>query len=337
MAAQTVKQAFDAFNDELNLDPKEREEAQERHGEVTEVLAAAGLIATTFLQGSFARKTMRKPLKDVDMVIVLHESCRDEWFGAGKGGPAAAMAAIEAAIREKWADTEFDAEKAPPKALQVTFADCRFTFDLVPAFEDLDGTEVFIGNRKTDEWEWSNTRALRNLITERNLDTKGVFVRQVRMAKTFKDNNAAISGISSLAIESFCYKAVTRKTSHAEALADTFEHAAAAVLQPVYDPTGVDELSTDWTDNDRRTYAAAFSAAATQAREAIDLAGDDEHGTAIDIWRAVLGDPFPQPEPQTEDEVFAAAPGGSISSTGRVVTSVYGVQPNRPVRSWRTR
>lgn len=338
MGDQTTKQAFDAFDEELNLDPVERDDAIERHHQITDVLEAAGLIATTFLQGSFARKTMRKPLKDVDMVIVIHDDYRERWFGAGKGGPAAAMAAFQEAILDKWPDARFDIDKQPAKALQVTFIDCKFTFDLVPAFEDHDSEDdVFIGNREDDDWERSNTRTLRKVITDRNQATKGAFVHQVRMAKTCKDNTPALQEMPSLAIESFCYAAITRKLPHAEALAALFAYAAEAALEPVFDPTGVDEISAEWTDADRHAYSTALAKAAEQAGEAIALAAEEEHDAAIEIWHAVLGDPFPEPTPQTAEQTLAALAGGSITSTGRAVTSQRGIESNRPTRSWRTR
>lgn len=68
MNPTSIPAAFGIFDTELNLDPTERDKAMRRHQEITEVLTAAGVAASTFLQGSFARKTMPKPLKDVDMV-----------------------------------------------------------------------------------------------------------------------------------------------------------------------------------------------------------------------------------------------------------------------------
>src|SRR4051812_30364038 len=127
MATSTTPDAFDKFDAALNLDPHERDQAQRRHQEITEVLAAAGLAKATFLQGSFARKTMPKPLKDVDMVVVLAEVYRTHWFGFGRGGPAASMAAIRAAVAVRWPDARFDVDKKPAHALQVTFPDCTFT------------------------------------------------------------------------------------------------------------------------------------------------------------------------------------------------------------------
>ncbi|MET8987786.1 nucleotidyltransferase [Nonomuraea wenchangensis] len=175
MNPKTIPAAFGIFDTELNLDPAERDKAMKRHQDITDVLIKAGIAASTFLQGSFARKTMPKPLKDVDMVIVLSEEFRQAWFGAGKGGPAAAMARLRREIEKHWPDARFDATDAPAHALQITFPDCTFTVDLVPAFADVDGGEdVFIADRELDRWEWSNTRTLRRVVAERNQATDGV-------------------------------------------------------------------------------------------------------------------------------------------------------------------
>lgn len=130
----TTKAAFVTFDSALNLDPRERAAAQLRHQQVTAVLIAAGLAVSTFLQGSFARKTMLKPLKDVDMIVllpgVLAQTLRLP------GGSARAMAMFEAALRPAFPGVRFDVNGPHDHALTVTFLDCEFTFDLVPAYED---------------------------------------------------------------------------------------------------------------------------------------------------------------------------------------------------------
>jgi hypothetical protein len=339
MAPRTTTEAFDKFDAALNLDPAERAQAQRRHREITEVLVAAGLAILTFLQGSFARKTMPTPLKDIDMVVLLAEALRKLWFGSGKGGPAAAMAAIRAVIAEHWPEARFDVDGQAAHALQVTFPDCTFTVDLVPAFDDPDGGEdVFIADRDLDRWEWSNTRTLRRLITDRNQATAGVFVHQVRMGKAFKSNQPALEKLCGLVIESLWYAVIEKKVPHATAMVTAFEHAASAVLGVVLDPTGVEDLAADWTPGERLIFSQVFATAAKQGREALRLAADGEHQAAIEIWFALFGEPFPAPSPQTAAQTLSAlGTGGSITSAGRAVSSLRGVQPNRPTRSWRTR
>jgi hypothetical protein len=338
MAPRTTTGAFDEFDAALNLDPREREQAERRHHDVTDCLIAAGIAASTFLQGSFARKTMPKPLKDVDMVIILAEVYRALWFGAGRGGPAAAMTAIRSAVAARWPEARFDVDARPAHALQVTFPGLAFTFDLVPAFDDTAGGEdVFIADRDLDRWERSNTRTLRRVVAERNQATGGALVHQVRMGKAFKGNEPVLEKVCGLVIESLCYAAITKKVPHATAVVAVFEHAATAVMGTVPDPTGVDDLAADWTPTQRGAYSQVFATAAARGREALALAADGEHQGAIEVWFAVLGEPFPAPTAQTAAQALSALAAGSITSTGRAVTSQRGAQPNRPGRSWRTR
>ncbi|MEV4086335.1 hypothetical protein ACGFJC_53960 [Nonomuraea fuscirosea] len=338
MNPTSIPAAFGIFDTALNLDPAVRDKAMQRHQEITEVLTRADIAASTFLQGSFARKTMLKPLKDVDMVIVLSEEFRKAWFGAGKGGPAAAMARLRREIEKHWPDSRFDVDDKPAHALQVTFPDCVFTVDLVPAFADINGSEdVFIADRELDRWERSNTRTLRRVVAERNKATGGSFVHQVRMGKSFKGGKPELEGLCGLVIESLCYAAITKRMAHPAAMVAFFEHAATAVMGKVLDPTGVDDLAEEWTPSERTIYSKALATAAARGREALSLAADGEHQAAIEIWHSVFGEPFPAPSAQTATQALSALTAGSITSTGRAVSSQRGAQPNRPARSWRTR
>src|SRR5262245_16970952 len=115
------------------------------------------------------------------------------------------------------------------------------------------------------------------------------------------------------------------------------EGAATAVYGKVLDPTGVDDLAAEWSPGQRATFSQAFTGGAARAREAAALADDGEHDAAIELRHSVLGDAFPQPEPQTSAAALQALAGGSITAAGRVVRSQRATQTNRPGRAWRTR
>jgi len=328
--------AFNQFDEGLNLDPAERKAAQRRHRQVTECLIAVGLAVTTFIQGSFARKTMLKPLKDVDLVIVLPESLAAQL--RRPGGAAHAIALVRQAISDAFPDAQFDVHDTPAHALQVIFPDLEFTFDLVPAFADPAGTEdVFIADRENDTWERSNTRTLNGVISERNQATDQRFVHQVRMVKSFKKDHPVLDETCGLLWESPAYGAITTKMAHSEAVASTLEHAAQALTGAVYDPTGADDLTAEWTTQEREAYVAAVRTAAHRAAEALRLDADDDHDGAIELWHSILGDPFPDVPPQSATAAWENLAGGGITSDGRAVRSPRANQPVRPARSWRSR
>ncbi|MGI5518977.1 SMODS domain-containing nucleotidyltransferase [Streptomyces sp. CA-106131] len=331
----STKAAFNAFDEELNLNIRERMSAQKRHTDITGHLVSSSLAVGTFLQGSFARKTMLKPLKDVDMVIRMHP--RLEEILRRPGGPALAMHLIRQIIADTYPNAQFDVDDAPAHALQVTFPDLDFTFDLVPALDEDDSEIVYIADRKNDTWEWSNTRTLNRVISTRNQATGGRFVHQARMLKSYKKDHPLLGDTCGLLWEALAHEAVTGPLEHSQALAETLAHAAHAVTGPVLDPTGIDDLTTDWTTTQRTAYATALTGAARRAAEARRLEEDGQHSAAIEIWHEVIGDPFPAAEAQSAADALRALAAGSITSTGRAVTSPRGQQPARPTRSWRTR
>lgn len=331
--ASTVTGAFNLYDATLNLDKSERARAQKRHQDVTALLVASGLVALTFLQGSFARKTMRKPLKDVDMVVVMAERLRDEL--ERPGGPARAMALLRDAVAAAYPSARFDADGQAAHALQVTFPDLPFTFDLVPALAG-DGEIVHIADRDDDRWEWSNARTLNRVVSERNVATDGQWVHQVRMGKALKDRYDDLD-LCGLAFEALSHDSIFVKQPHDVALADLLRHASTAVLGKILEPTGVEDLTEEWDDDQRRRYADRFTSLSRRADEALRLREDGSEAAAVDVWRSVFGDDFPAAPPQSASDALAALAAGGITSTGRAVTTPRAHQPSRPGRSWRAR
>ena len=333
-AASTVGGAFNSYDDTLNLDPRERARAQKRHQDLTALLLASGLVTLTFLQGSFARKTMRKPLKDVDMVVVLAERLRADL--ERPGGPARAMEMLRRIVAGAYPSASFDADGPSAHALQITFADLPFTFDLVPALAGDDGEIVHIANRELDRWEWSNARTLNRVVSERNVRTDGRFVHQVRMGKALKDRYPDLD-LCGLAYEALAHDSIFVAQPHDLAVAELLRHASTAVLGKILEPTGVEDLTADWDDDQRQRYAQRFASLARRADEAVRLRADGAEPAAVDVWRTVFGDDFPAAPPQSASDALAALGGGSITSAGRAVTTPRANQPSRPHRSWRTR
>jgi Second Messenger Oligonucleotide or Dinucleotide Synthetase domain len=333
--AETVSDAFTKFDRALNLDTREREQALQLYRRVQEVLVAASVAVDTFLQGSFARKTMLAPLKDVDIVVILPVRLRH--LLERSDGPSVAMALLRSALEPAFPGIRFDGDDAPAKALRVSLAGVTFTLDLVVAFDSPVRQEwVRIGNRETGEWESSNTRVLNRLIRTRNQATGGVWVHQARMLKSFKTGDPVLGEHCGLLFESILHEAVTRRMSHPRALASVLAHGASVLRGPVWDPTHEDDLTADWTSEERADTVDAFAAAAKTAAEALALADAGDELAAVAEWSELLGDPFPAAPPRSVDAVLRDLNGGSITTSGHVSRSAAGREPARPARSWRS-
>jgi hypothetical protein len=324
-------QAFEALDEALKLNPAERAAAIRLHNEITEHLRTAGIIATAFLQGSFARKTMLAPLRDVDKIAVLVGRLTDR--PDLRLLPILAMVEIEKVLAAAYPEATFERGR---HALKIDFGPGRCSFDIVPAFEtDTDDDDVLIPNAEQNTWERSNTRTLIRVIAQRNQACGGRFVHQVRMGKQLVIH--ALDGIvPGLHVETYAYEAITGALDHAEATCRILEAGARLLADDYTEPTGVDIISQKLRPGVAAKAQAAFAAAARRAREAQRLAAAGDHDAANTIWRELFGDPFPAPPRQSVAEALRRSfQGGTITSAGTVSGTARGRQPSPPSRPWR--
>jgi hypothetical protein len=114
--SRKIDAAFAAFDESLNLDPRERELAQQVHNDMRAAVSVDGLVVDSFLQGSFARKAMLKPLK-ADIVLLINPALRDRY--RAPDGPGQAMQDSKPRVLTRFPDAKFDEGEEPAgKALR---------------------------------------------------------------------------------------------------------------------------------------------------------------------------------------------------------------------------
>jgi hypothetical protein len=338
---QTVAQAFDAFHDGLKLDPDERQRAVDMHNDIANILSAQDYVDSHFLQGSLARKTMVKPLRDIDMVVTLAPEFAAKYTGeliqkkalreaaSSTQGPTAAMEVLQAALEPRFPHATFSIGK---HALTIDFGDDGFKFDVVPAIDE--GDDVFIANTHTGNWERSNTRQLIRTVRERSQECNGRMVHEVRMIKHAVKQSPVGYGFFGLLSESITFHSVTASMPHAEACDAAFAVGADLLAgDELLDPPGEDNLLRKLDAATRRTAQATFANWRDAAREALDLEAAGDHRAAIAMWHGIFGDVFPE-STQTVNEAARAWIGGAPTSSGHV-TSRTRRETARPARSWR--
>lgn len=329
----TADKAFSTYDNNLNLDPAERVRAEVFHNTLTAYLLGLGLIVSAFLQGSFARKTMLKPLRDIDKVVIL--AAKYAHLLTDPNGAQHVATIIENALRDRYPNAKFERSR---HAIQMDLGEDSFSFDVVPAFEVDDGTgDVWImdlgKNLDRSGWKRSNTRRLMQVVSDRNKATGGEFVHQVRHVKHFV--RTKLNGIlPGLHVEAIAYTCITTKMSYADA-AQRVLRCGAELLKPgnaYFDPTGEDELSRKVSAEDRATAQAAFAAAADAADRAQRHTAAGKHPAAIAEWFSIFGGPFPSRDAK---DVLRTASGGVISSSGTPTRQGEGTRV-QPTRSWRS-
>ena len=323
----TTDEAFDEFDDNLKLDPDERAAAQKIHKEITSLLIEKRLIIDAFLQGSFRRKTMIAPLRDVDKVVILHADLEDLT-------PDEVMDRIQQVVELAYPDVTFERSR---HALQIDFGEESFYFDTVPAWETTtDDDDVCIANRDSGGWQRSNTRELIRVIAQRNQDTDGHFIHQARMGKQVI-KHLLDGSIPGLHVESWAHEAITDSMAHDEALAQILETGASLLGGIYYEPTGIEAISARLKPDVVAQAKVVLADAARRAREARDLTDAGDHNEAIRIWHSLCGECFPTAEDQDDAAALGQSfQGGAITSSGTVSSSRNTGQTSRPVRPWRT-
>lgn len=329
---RTVDSSFTTLDENLNLNMHVRLQAQGLHNKIRELLTRDGLVAGSFLQGSFARKTMLKPLKDVDIVCLLPN---DSWNDlGGPEGPGRAMESFKAPLEMRWPGVKFDAgDKPAAKALRVAFPGIDFTIDLVPAFGQTDNY-VLIGDRFEGTWELSNTRIQLQLVSERNQQADGRFVHYVREAKELTKHHKELDFVCGIVVESMAYEVLGRKMPDKEAITRFLVHAKDAVMGRVIEPGGDDDVIAKWTSDQRQLAAHVYGQAARMASEARALERAGDRDAAIDVWHSLFGDAFPSAPVRSVHDVLGALAAGSVTSSGRPSTTRAARQLAAPGRSW---
>jgi predicted nucleotidyltransferase len=308
--SRRVQEAFEALDNELLLDSDERNDAQKFHKELTKHLKEKGIIKDAFLQGSFVRKTMLKPLRDVDKVVIFHDDYIE--LKTAVGGAERAADLVETALREFYPNATYERTR---HSIKLDLGEDTFSFDVVPAFEvDDESGDVWIMDRDNDSWKQSNTRELIKVVAARNAECDGTFIHQVRFAK-FWVQKALGNKISGLDVESIAYTCIDAKLGHAEAMERIVTTGARLLgLVGYTDPTGVDRLSDKIDRDDRLAARAVFERAVPLVNEAVSLALAGRDKEAIAKWSSLFGESIEQVSQPEKGFLQSLGTGASVAA-----------------------
>jgi hypothetical protein len=318
-----LNQRFGALDENLKLDPDQRKRAEEAHNRLGDILVKAGVAKRTRLQGSFARKTMRPPLKDVDKVVELVDSLQDTL--SGSDGPHRAMILLRDTLTPELPGASFEMKK---HALAILLPDEGFDFDAVPAFNPEDGTGwIVIADTDDRDWEPSNTYVLIDVVSERNKVCEGRFVRQVRMVKEALHHAGISASLPGLHVEAFAYATITCVMEHPAAVAAVLDEGAELMGGAYSDPTGADQISHRLDPAVVPVTKSLLASLAQRAGEALKLAAAGDEVAAAHIWADLFGNKFPRPDAAEEKSYLRGLhTGAAVAGTALGAT---------PTRAWR--
>jgi hypothetical protein len=291
----TVDEAFKKFKSRLEVLPTDEQEASSRQKKIRKQVGDELDVADDFLTGAYVRDTKTRPLRDVDIFVVLgdgEQSYRDKH-------PREILNAVRAVLVPHYEDDRVCTDR---RCVRVDFgvsviddiSDEVVSFDVVPAFAA--GEAFEIPDDRLGEWIPTNPRVHKSMSTDANKALSGEWKPLVKMAKKWNQHNGGPVEPSFL-IEVMALKLIEGPWtgSYPYELRQFFSSAADRIDEGWPDPAETGPDVSDVLDSDPTMMGAARSALRTAeavCTEALRLDRAGRTSEALGTWQTLFGPSF---------------------------------------------
>lgn len=295
----SVDEAFRKFKSRLELNAKEQDNASCRHTEVRDYMATKFSFTRTFLTGSYRRHTKTKPLKDIDIFMVLDATKHDY----RERVPAVVIKDFRKALADEYGDA---AVRAQARSVGVDFGvvvdaddntDYRVvSIDAVPAFAS--GDDYEIPDTSTGKWIKTNPEIHAQKAIAAHQAYSNEWKGLVRMVKYW--NNNPHHGTKPVK-PSFLLEVMALQVLYG-GFGGSFDREVQALFSTLADrigddwpdPAGLGPPVSDGMDSAQKVRARTLlQSASRQATLAINLSRQGKNLEALKAWRALFGPKFP--------------------------------------------
>ncbi|MEU8251846.1 CBASS oligonucleotide cyclase [Nonomuraea sp. NPDC048916] len=294
----TPNDAFYKFRTNLKTTDTENASASRRQNKIREQVEAAETLTVihTFLTGAYRRETKTKPLRDVDIMVVIADT---DYL---KLHPSEILLAVRAILAPLYGEARVTCDRF---AVRVDFGikvvddvseDAEVvSFDVVPAFET--GDHYLIPDDVTGAWIKTNPTIHYDMAVAANKAFSEQWKPLVKMLKKWN----AVAGYPvqpSFLIEVMALKLIDGPWtgSHPQELRRFFATAAEHISDIWPDPAHLGPDISGILDSDPAMMATAVQAlneAEAACTKAIRLEQTGRTGAALQTWRELFGPLFP--------------------------------------------
>jgi hypothetical protein len=296
----TVRASFQEFSGRLEPTEMQKSDAATKQSGVRDCLNARLSIDSSFLTGSYARRTIIRPPDDIDLFVVLDypEHGRDYYLAYDSAQKI--LKRFHAILKDYYPGTPI--RKDHP-AVHLTFA--TYGLDVVPAFRRNGGGYMIPSHTKAG-WIPTDPTKHAERTSAMNRTTGGYFVPLVKMFKSW--NRANFYKLTGFHLEmgladtwptmqSLIYPYSAQHviySSYAEGAAALFSALSTKLQYYTSDPAGMSGNIDDYLAfEDRSSTRQRLTRADEAAQIALRHEARGDHYAAINKWRDIFGDPFP--------------------------------------------
>lgn len=302
----TVDEAFRKFKSRLELNTNEQSNASNRQKEVRDYIDTRFAVANDFLTGSYKRNTKTKPLKDIDIFIVLKDSERDAYRAKT---PSVVLGQFYDALVDEYG---VKAVRKQGRSINIDFGvvngfapddndntDYRIlSIDVVPAFTA--GNDYEIPDDDLGKWIKTNPKIHEQKAIDANQAYSSEWKGLVRMVKYWNNNpkHGEKPVKPSFLLEVMALQCLDLNGGFGGRFDYEFEGFFTTLADRIHDqcpdPAGLGPPISDGMDKARKDRAKALlQAASREARMAINLTRQGRNGDALKAWRELFGLKFP--------------------------------------------
>jgi len=290
-----VAASFQAYLTSLELTDRQRKAASDQQVAVRDRLRdhLEGVVDSR-LVGSYRRRTAIRPLKDIDVFVVLdaHEHRHDV-----PEAPLRLLETIDRALRASYPSHQ---PRIQGRSVNIAFSGTEIAYDIVPAFEptwwmaaaDTEPPYYEIPDRFRSTWIRTNPAKHEDACIAANQRAGGMLNVLIKAAKDWNCTND--KPLRSFHIEVMSYSAFPPNPDDPRAgLRDLFQHLARAVQSECLDPARIGPpIDANVTAAERAHARNLLQRAALVAQEAVKSERTGDHVAANRLWRSLLGDAF---------------------------------------------
>jgi hypothetical protein len=273
-------------------------------------------IDSTFVNGSYERDTMIRPLDDVDIFAVLN---RDEWTDDYRNLPK--PQAVLTKIKNKLNSISDYKDKVTQDRPCVTVTLKAINFDVLPSFEESFGGYL-IPNYDLESWTYSYQEQLTNNLNDSHRKNDYKLKDVIKAVKYWNRENKKL--IPSFQIEEtmISYFNINKITNNEEAIRLWFNNAEYYL-----------EKNKFKTNNQYEDAIKKIKSVRDKLNKAKDHIDNKENDEAIQIWKDVFGKEFRLSDVEeakafsnqlSEGSLKAASTGAISSTVGRNIPASKG-------------
>jgi hypothetical protein len=288
----TVPEAFEKFKSRLEISSTEAADASRRQQKIRAQIRDPLAVDRDFLTGSYARHTKTKPLKDVDVFVVLKAS-EAAYMGQP---PDDILDRVVEILSPHYPGKTTKGNRSVKVDFGVSGAtdDQVVSFDVVPAFAHDDAYKI--PDRREGDWINTNPTVHAEKATAANAAFDKRWKPVVKMVKKWNDHHdKPVKPSFLLEVMALELLAAPWGGSYPRELRQFFASATDRIEDEWPDPAGLGpavsaRLAEDaWQRDQARR---ALSAAEVACTAALRLEQTGRTGAALDAWQALFGPRF---------------------------------------------